>query len=130
MIRRPPRSTLTDTLFPYTTLFRSVQDHRLEHGRVGNAQMIAFKRHQNGRTAGEPHDTTFMTFDHDMVIRAKWLAKAEHETGDVIVDGVANGEPYRDSDHAGAAQHRAQERGRAQHLQPSHDSEHDKDKAD
>src|SRR3546814_949012 len=27
MIRRPPRSTRTDTLFPYTTLFRS-QDHR------------------------------------------------------------------------------------------------------
>src|SRR3546814_20133109 len=26
MIRRPPRSTRTDTLFPYTTLFRSV-DH-------------------------------------------------------------------------------------------------------
>src|SRR3546814_12975206 len=25
MIRRPPRSTLTDTLFPYTTLFRSKQ---------------------------------------------------------------------------------------------------------
>src|SRR3546814_16341691 len=31
MIRRPPRSTRTDTLFPYTTLFRSVAlaDHRL-----------------------------------------------------------------------------------------------------
>src|SRR3546814_8209925 len=28
MIRRPPRSTRTDTLFPYTTLFRS---HRLSH---------------------------------------------------------------------------------------------------
>src|SRR3546814_16781051 len=28
MILRPPRSTRTDTLFPYTTLFRSV---RLEH---------------------------------------------------------------------------------------------------
>src|SRR3546814_7797995 len=31
MIRRPPRSTRTDTLFPYTTLFRStvgVVDHR------------------------------------------------------------------------------------------------------
>src|SRR3546814_3681723 len=27
MIRRPPRSTRTDTLFPYTTLFRS----RLQH---------------------------------------------------------------------------------------------------
>src|SRR3546814_6763659 len=25
MIRRPPRSTRTDTLFPYTTLFRSAQ---------------------------------------------------------------------------------------------------------
>src|SRR3546814_11921920 len=28
MLRRPPRSTRTDTLFPYTTLFRSVQHHR------------------------------------------------------------------------------------------------------
>src|SRR3546814_5905121 len=27
MIRRPPRSTRTDTLFPYTTLFRSVIHH-------------------------------------------------------------------------------------------------------
>src|SRR3546814_12686832 len=27
MIRRPPRSTRTDTLFPYTTLFRSLQAH-------------------------------------------------------------------------------------------------------
>src|SRR3546814_20197065 len=25
MIRRPPRSTRTDTLFPYTTLFRSIE---------------------------------------------------------------------------------------------------------
>src|SRR3546814_13366858 len=28
MIRRPPRSTRTDTLFPYTTLFRSEDRHR------------------------------------------------------------------------------------------------------
>src|SRR3546814_9159073 len=27
MIRRPPRSTRTDTLFPYTTLFRSLGRH-------------------------------------------------------------------------------------------------------
>src|SRR3546814_1770348 len=26
MIRRPPRSTRTDTLFPYTTLFRSIEE--------------------------------------------------------------------------------------------------------
>src|SRR3546814_1520546 len=32
MIRRPPRSTRTDTLFPYTTLFRSeVADPRYPH---------------------------------------------------------------------------------------------------
>src|SRR3546814_8378172 len=29
MIRRPPRSTRTDTLFPYTTLFRSANDREL-----------------------------------------------------------------------------------------------------
>src|SRR3546814_3009388 len=29
MIRRPPRSTRTDTLFPYTTLFRSVPIFKL-----------------------------------------------------------------------------------------------------
>src|SRR3546814_15448585 len=41
MIRRPPRSTRTDTLFPYTTLFRSVQRAQLgrevevlEHGHL------------------------------------------------------------------------------------------------
>src|SRR3546814_7017885 len=28
MIRRPPRSTRTDTLFPYTTLFRSAEPRR------------------------------------------------------------------------------------------------------
>src|SRR3546814_16124569 len=28
MIRRPPRSTRTDTLFPYTTLFRSLEQLR------------------------------------------------------------------------------------------------------
>src|SRR3546814_15990052 len=32
MIRRPPRSTRTDTLFPYTTLFRST---------IGNAGRVA-----------------------------------------------------------------------------------------
>src|SRR3546814_19542480 len=29
MIRRPPRSTRTDTLFPYTTLFRSAPQHEV-----------------------------------------------------------------------------------------------------
>src|SRR3546814_6887559 len=36
MIRRPPRATRTDTLFPYTTLFRSIDDllHDLGVGRL------------------------------------------------------------------------------------------------
>src|SRR3546814_14449329 len=33
MIRRPPRSTRTDTLFPYTTLFRSESWSRRGRGR-------------------------------------------------------------------------------------------------
>src|SRR3546814_7602110 len=32
MIRRPPRSTRTDTLFPYTTLFRSRAPHATKRG--------------------------------------------------------------------------------------------------
>src|SRR3546814_11865212 len=34
MIRRPPRSTRTDTLFPYTTLFRSMVYHRLPYEKL------------------------------------------------------------------------------------------------
>src|SRR3546814_862999 len=33
MIRRPPRSTRTDTLFPYTTLFRSVSWNFTQNGK-------------------------------------------------------------------------------------------------
>src|SRR3546814_3864600 len=36
MIRRPPRSTRTDTLFPYTTLFRSA-DRSLDPGHARGA---------------------------------------------------------------------------------------------
>src|SRR3546814_17259292 len=41
MIRRPPRSTRTDTLFPYTTLFRSGRAlaHRLHEG-VGDQHAV------------------------------------------------------------------------------------------
>src|SRR3546814_3771362 len=40
MIRRPPRSTRTDTLFPYTSLFRSViVDQHAAHERLGLERM-------------------------------------------------------------------------------------------
>src|SRR3546814_3117342 len=38
MIRRPPRSTLTDTLFPYTTLFRSLAD--IQDGHTVNGRSL------------------------------------------------------------------------------------------
>src|SRR3546814_19700805 len=47
MIRRPPRSTRTDTLFPYTTLFRSQPADRAQHGFEPMAQ-----RAQPGRGLG------------------------------------------------------------------------------
>src|SRR3546814_12241667 len=40
MIRRPPRSTRTDTLFPYTTLFRS--SHKISgRGRPAHSAQIS-----------------------------------------------------------------------------------------
>src|SRR3546814_6491817 len=44
MIRRPPRSTRTDTLFPYTTLFRSRQT--VEEEGVGGAEAQLAPRQQ------------------------------------------------------------------------------------
>src|SRR3546814_20143693 len=43
MLRRPPRSTRTYTLFPYTTLFRSVRCRRaqLRQGAVEEAAAVA-----------------------------------------------------------------------------------------
>src|SRR3546814_16368368 len=41
MIRRPPRSTRTDTLFPYTTLFRSCHLLLLENIKVLDVESVA-----------------------------------------------------------------------------------------
>src|SRR3546814_5054890 len=45
MIRRPPRSTRTDTLFPYTTLFRSVRPQRVLADRQ-RVHVIERRRHE------------------------------------------------------------------------------------
>src|SRR3546814_7404280 len=54
MIRRPPRSTRTDTLFPYTTLFRSprqVEHHgHVEHHVAAEHEQLAV------REVLHPHD--------------------------------------------------------------------------
>src|SRR3546814_7613389 len=45
MIRRPPRSTRTDTLFPYTTLFRSsreLTEHYLKRIKAHDGELNSF----------------------------------------------------------------------------------------
>src|SRR3546814_5824426 len=53
MTRRPPRSTRTDTLFPYTTRFRSVDQRRLVDGglaadAVDQRAALQFAQHRVG----------------------------------------------------------------------------------
>src|SRR3546814_16209613 len=59
MIRRPPRSTLTDTLFPYTTLFRSLVGDDLaqfldaaRHGIAPRGEALADARGHRGAEVG------------------------------------------------------------------------------
>src|SRR3546814_255968 len=65
MIRRPPRSTRTDTLFPYTTLFRSAIRGRLPDGRVvdGAANLGIRPQFDPPRELLEPH---FFDFAGDL----------------------------------------------------------------
>src|SRR3546814_15518301 len=53
MIRRPPRSTRTDTLFPYTTLFRSlaVRVYGRDLPRIGR-QILMGKHRTLGQAGG------------------------------------------------------------------------------
>src|SRR3546814_9094593 len=62
MIRRPPRSTRTDTLFPYTTLFRAriEQADALERGPAGKDGRVVEGRHagrDDGRIVRVPRIT-------------------------------------------------------------------------
>src|SRR3546814_3807155 len=53
MIRRPPRSTRTDTLFPYTTLFRSLDGTR-EYGEARTDWAVHVALAINGKPAVGP----------------------------------------------------------------------------
>src|SRR3546814_17952714 len=46
MIRRPPRPTRTDTLFPYTTLFRSAGSQIVKSGTVSRSITLGKVRQQ------------------------------------------------------------------------------------
>src|SRR3546814_4113748 len=94
MIRRPPRSTRTDTLFPYSTLFRSAQFlvARLEPASRG----VAGQRL-------DPADTRrYRAFVHDLeqadvARRGDMRAAAQLQTVDRRV--IAAGAPHRDDAH-------------------------------
>src|SRR3546814_1305617 len=57
MIRRPPRSTRTDTLFPYTTLFRSARAvQRAGRGTADRPRPVAYpQRPRNDGARSEEH---------------------------------------------------------------------------
>src|SRR3546814_9453812 len=59
MIRRPPRSTRTDTLFPYTTLFRSGADKRDHRGEKFDVLACHFQFWDKAKCFTEwPHQST------------------------------------------------------------------------
>src|SRR3546814_18488752 len=52
MIRRPPRSTRTDTLFPYTTLFRSLVGYAQPAAQIGMGYRVSC----GAQVANQPAD--------------------------------------------------------------------------
>src|SRR3546814_1277703 len=53
MIRRPPRSTRTDTLFPYTTLFRSVSKGEARRCKGDTMFKAILLKENDGKVAAE-----------------------------------------------------------------------------
>src|SRR3546814_21019743 len=89
MIRRPPRSTRTDTLFPYTTLFRSLHGSFMS----GDAMMpliapftasrpvIAIDARGQGRSGGVESELSYERMADDA---AAVLAELGVKTADVL----------------------------------------------
>src|SRR3546814_7292506 len=76
MILRPPRSTRTDTLFPYTTLFRSSPGGRANHAgnRAGRASV------PSTTDGGNRHEGCFASTRHMVAggVRARSPRSEEH----------------------------------------------------
>src|SRR3546814_8428620 len=94
MIRRPPRSTRTDTLFPYTTLFRSARSLPAAEGMIGD-------RHRDRHV-----DAHHAHFDRTREL-AGGVAVAR-EDGDAVAILVRRGQFHRfgESSHADDLEHR------------------------
>src|SRR3546814_17096244 len=67
MIRRPPRSTRTDTLFPYTTLFRSATPRR-DPGAAGISRVNSLDS-GSGANSQKPVPRTDFVLKHARPLR-------------------------------------------------------------
>src|SRR3546814_5981729 len=85
MIRRPPRSTRTDTLFPYTTLFRStvLKDNydglRLQ-AQYGGAEGTHLREFQGNILAGKSFDRGNITLSFEYTDRSALRAEDQDFT--------------------------------------------------
>src|SRR3546814_13742751 len=86
MTRRPPRSTRTDTLVPYTTLVRSLasrEDRRRELGAVDNSIQTAFQETDKVLASVALHTGGFkiclleLLFGHIAIIALQLLLRAQ-----------------------------------------------------
>src|SRR3546814_17453576 len=69
MIRRPPRSTRTDTLFPYTTLFRARQANELRETVIESSPLAIFTLNPHGEiTLWNPAVQRIFGYGHDEVV--------------------------------------------------------------
>src|SRR3546814_12908006 len=59
MIRRPPRSTRTDTLFPYTTLFRSLEGKAIKSVRSPDGIVVVAPEAEPRKTTNSSYDKLF-----------------------------------------------------------------------
>src|SRR3546814_12435027 len=85
MIRRPPRSTRTDTLFPYTTLFRSPQrDQYADQEEFARDDQRDTEQHQHAGDEGR------RGIDEEPAFFARRLLERLHAVGaeDVAVDDI------------------------------------------
>ena len=96
---------------------RVVERDATEHHRIGQAQVVAVERHQDGRARGQRDDHAFVAVDHHVVARRKRLAQAHQQPGQVIFQDVLEGEAKRHAQHAGGAQHRAHQGGGVEEFQ-------------
>src|SRR3546814_3033577 len=102
MIRRPPRSTRTDTLFPYTTLFRSDLLHGClpfldDGGRILRRQQRGHDgqrhgRHQAPQQRSEEHTSelqSLMRISYAVFCLKKKKKNHKHDQNDSHIDDNA-----------------------------------------